>query len=251
MNEEDIIHKTEILMLLNTTIIVSQLKKALADVLANKDGIYLFSVDTIKIEQIAIVRGGGIDELLIDQQYSLHLRNTQMQLIPIKKLHTVNQTNVQHLTVSGFNLMDTEIQVSCDILDIEGRLKLFPNFQKSTISVLVFRPNPKIHFTIDGDCSALNIKNSFIDKLRLQELCVGAPAEIVGKIFKSYKRSDNQELLILENGSVLGSLDIHEVELHGPNTTIGIHTDASSKILNIEIADNTKIKNRFATTPKN
>ena len=150
----------------------------------------------------------------------------------------------------GFNLMDSEIQISCEILDIEGRLKLFPNFQGSKISVLIFRPNPKIHFTIGGDCSALNIKGSFIDKLRLQELCVGAPAEIIGRIFKSYKRSDNQELLILEDGSVIGSLDIHEVELHGPNTTIGIHADASSKILSIEIADNTKIKNRFVATEK-
>ena len=249
-NEDDIIHKTAILLILGKVITVSQLKKEIAEILASENGIYLFSMESIKIEQISIIRGEMLDELKIDQSYSLQLRNTQTQLIPIKKLNTSNQTTLQHLTISGFNLMDSEIQISCEILDIEGRLKLFPNFQGSKISVLIFRPNPKIHFTIGGDCSALNIKSSVIDKLRLQELCVGAPAEIIGRIFKSYKRSDNQELLILEDGSVIGSLDIHEVELHGPNTTIGIHADASSKILSIEIADNTKIKNRFVATEK-
>ncbi len=246
--EDEIIHKSELLSYSDNRLVLEQIRTDISELLASRDGIYLFSDATIKIEQLSIVSGEVLDALLIDQSYSLQLKNMQAAIIPIRALRTLGETRVQHLTISGFDLMDTELQLHCDILELEGKLKLFPNFKDCQISIAKIHPSPRLHYMQNGECSELRVERSFIDRLKLQGLCVGSPPEIIGRVFKAYRRRDNQELLVLIDSSIVGSLDIHELELHGPNTTLGIYTDATSKILNIEISDNTKIKNRLLAT---
>lgn len=239
------LHKHTILRLLGNSIDLAELRQDVADDLADDEGVYLFSEMRIVILGVSIIRGTKIDELLIDQPDSFSIKNTQTGLIPINEIKTIDHVKNQKITMSGFDFADTQMCVFCDLVSIEGRVNLFPDIKNSKISVLNIKPDPAFHYVSGGFASCLRITKSFLDKASISNVCVGSPAETVAKVFKGYKRIDNQDLLVLEDGSTIGSLDIHEVLFHGPHTNINILTDASSQILNIEISDNTKVKNRL------
>ena len=239
------LHKNSVLRLLGDSIDLAELRQDVADDLADDEGVYLFSEMRIVILSVSIIRGSKIGTLLIDQPDALSIKNTQTILIPIDNIKTTDHVKNQRISMSGFDLSDTQMCVACDLVAIEGRVNLFPNITNSKISIMNIDPDPTFHYVSGGFASCLKIKNSFLGKISISNACVGSPPETVAKVFKGYKRIDNQDLLVLEDGSTIGSLDIHEVIFHGPHTNINILTDASSKILNIEIADNTKVKNRL------
>lgn len=244
----DPLHKSSIFNILEDCIMLQEIRNDIADYIADTLGVFLFSESTIIINNISIIRGSKIDQIIIDQNDNITFKNTQSSIIPIKKIATIENIVSKQIHLTNFDFADTEIEVSCEMLYIDGVSNLFPNISDSNISILNFHPSPKFHYFAGGSGSCLRIKNSKIDKIKIRNACVGNPPEAISKMFKGYRRIDNQDLLSLENTCLVGTLDIHEIEFHGPNTSININTDGTSKVLNIEIADNTKIKNRCHTT---
>jgi hypothetical protein len=244
----DPLHKSSIFNILEDSIILQNIRNDIADLIADTLGVFLFSESAIMITSISIIRGSKIDSVIIDQSESIILKNTQNTIIPIKKIETTEIVSSKKIHLTGFDFTDTEIKIICEILDIDGNSNLFPNITDSRISILNIHPTPKFHYFSGSSGSCMRIKRSVIDKIKIRNACVGNPPEIISRILKGYRRIDNQDVLSLEDSSLISTLDIHEIEFHGPNTSININTDGTSKILNIEISDNTKIKNRCHTT---
>jgi len=214
-------------------IIFKDTKLKIIDRLSDDFGILVFP-NIIQITNIQILMGNMIDLIEIDQSHSVSIKNAQTSSIQLFNLITTSSTRCFLIEVVGVDISGCHISIEADVLQLGGRFDLFPSIDNSEIGFLNIKTNPTFHYD-DQIHSPLIISSSLIGKIVILNVCVGGLDDDESSL-------KIHELIQMIENTIVQTLNILHLEFHSDDAQIGIHIDSSSRLLNIEIEDNTKVR---------
>lgn len=178
--------------------------------------------------------GNIIDMIEIDQSHSVSIKNTQPSNIQLFNLITTLSTRCFLIEIVGVDISGCHISIEADVLQLGGRFDIFPSIDNSEIGFLNLKPNPTFHYD-DQIHTPMIISSSLISKIVILNVCVGGLDDDESSL-------KIHELIQMIENTIVQTLNILHLEFHNDDAQIGIHIDSSSRLLNIEIEDNTKVR---------
>lgn len=217
----------------NNQIVFKDVKIRVIDKISDDFGILVFP-NIVQITSIQILLGHMIDLIEIDQSHSVTFRNTQSVNIQLFNLITTQTTKCFLIELVGIDVSGCHISIEADVLQLNGKFDVFPSIDNSEIGFLNIKPNPLFHYD-DQIHSPMIVSNSLIGKIVILNVCVGGLADDDSSL-------TIHDLIQIVDNTIVQTLNILHLDFHGDDTQIGIHIDSSSRLLNIEIEDNTKVR---------
>jgi hypothetical protein len=214
-------------------IIFKDIKGSILDKISDDFGILVFP-SRIQITRIDISIGRLIDLIEIDQSHSVSFKNSQNANISLLNLITTQSTRCFLIEISNIDVSGCHVSIEVDVLQIHGNFNIFPSIDSSDISFLNINPKNTFHYD-DQTHSPMIVSNSLIGKIVVMNICVG------GLVDDELDISTHDLVKIIDN-TIVQTLNILHLDFHDDGTQIGIYIDSTSRLLNIEIEDNTKIK---------